>query len=248
MGTGLPVQLITMSAAAEFLQAHGLRADLGRQDFCPGQGAVGDDHALDACGGEVPRGQGDHFPGADHQRRVLAQVREHAPREAHRRGCHRYGIGADLGFGAHPLGGGKRRLEQLVERRTRAARFLRHAIGVLQLTENLRLAQDHRIQSRGDVESVFDRALGLVDVQARGQIEIIAVMPLEPLRQLRSAGGSRPVHLGAIAGGKDDHLSDAGFLLQRAQCRLQPLLGECHFFAQCERCGLVIDTEDAEWH
>ena len=70
---------------------------------------------------EMPRGEGDHLAGADHQSGLSAQIREHAPREAHRGGGEGDGIGADLGLRAHALGGGKRGLKQPIEGRARAA-------------------------------------------------------------------------------------------------------------------------------
>jgi hypothetical protein len=36
---------------------------------------------------------------------------------------------------------------------------------------------------------MFDRARFLMDVQARGEVEIVAVMALQPLGEFRAAGG-----------------------------------------------------------
>ena len=51
-GTGLAVQLITMSASAQFLveraQVDGIAFDFRRQGLRPRERAIGDDHALDA--------------------------------------------------------------------------------------------------------------------------------------------------------------------------------------------------------
>ena len=87
-----------------------------------------------------------------------------------------------------------------------------------------------------------------MDVQARGEVEVVAVMMLEPLRELRGARISRPVDFRAIAGRQDHHLGDALFLFQRAQCRDQPVLVECDLFAQRNRRGLVVETENVKCH
>jgi hypothetical protein len=94
------------------------------------------------------------------------KIRIHPPRQAHRRGGERHGVGADARLGAHALGGGKGGLEQLVERGAGAAGLLRDAIGVLQLAEDLRLAEHHGIETRGDAEGMRHGVLFLVHVQA----------------------------------------------------------------------------------
>ena len=74
------------------------------------------------------------------------------------------------------------------------------------------------------------------------------MMTFEPVRQIRAAGGARPIHLGAIAGGQNHHFGDPGFLAQGAQRGNQSILAKRHLFAQRDRCGLVIDAEDVECH
>ncbi len=73
-----------------------------------------------------------------------------------------------------------------------AAGFLRDAVGILQLAQDLRLAQHHGIEPGRDAEGMLDGALFLMHIQTGGEVEIVAVMPLEPLRQLRAARRSRP--------------------------------------------------------
>ena len=184
----------------EGAQVDGITLEFGRQRLCPTQGAICDDHVLDAGGGKMPCGERDHLSGADHEGGVSIQVRIHAPREAHRRGCERDRIRADLRLGTHTLGGGKGGLKQLIEPRPGAAGLMRNAVGILQLTQNLRFAEHHGVESGGDAEGVLDREAVLMHIQAGGEVQIIAVVPLQPLRQFRAARGPRPVDLGAIAG------------------------------------------------
>jgi len=64
------------------------------------------------------------------------------------------------------------------------------------------------------------------------------MMPLEPLRQLRAAGGSRPIDLGAIAGREDHRLRQP---LVPAAMRAEPQSAaprERYLFAQASgACG-----------
>ena len=251
-GTALAVQVMTMSAWAssslEVFESDGVGLEFRRQSLGLAQCAIGNDQPFDPCALKMACGKGIHVAGAHHERGVCAQVRIDATCQTDRCGGDRYRVLADAGFRPHPFGRGKGGLEQLIERGAGAAGFLSRAVRVLQLTQDLRLAEDHGIESRGDTEGVFDRPLFLVNVQTRSQVEIIAVMPFEPIRKLRAARRARPVHFGAIAGGQDHHLRHPRFLAQRAQSGAQSLLAERHFFAQRDRCSLVIEAEDVEWH
>ncbi len=139
-------------------------------------------------------------------------------------------------------------MEQLVERGPGTAGLLRHAVRIFELTQDLRLAEHHGVETRGDAEGVFYGLLFLVNVQTGGEVEIIAMVPFEPPRQFRAGRGSRPVDLGAVTRGQNDHLCDSGFLPQSAQRGNQSVLAERHLFAQSDRCGRVIHAEDIECH
>jgi hypothetical protein len=125
---------------------------------------------------------------------------------------------------------------------------LRHTVRVFQLAEDLRFAEDHGIEPRRDAERVCYGVLFLVNIQAGGQVECIAMVPLEPLRQFSTAGGAGPIHLGAVAGGQNDNFRHPQFLSQGAQSGKQSVFAERYLFAQSDRCGLVIDAEDVECH
>ena len=133
------------------------------------EAAVGDDHAADLLRVQVPRGELDHVAGADQERRVALEAAEDAARELDAGGCDRDRARADGGLAADLLGDGERRLEQPVQQRARGARLLRRAVGVLQLAEDLGLAEDQRIESGSDREDVPDRIRLLDAVQAIGQ-------------------------------------------------------------------------------
>ena len=63
-------------------------------------------------------------------------------------------MGADFRAAAHFLGDGKTALEQLVQIRAQAAGLVGRADGVLDLPQDLRFAQHHRIEPGGDAEGV----------------------------------------------------------------------------------------------
>jgi len=96
---------------------------------------------------------------------VSAQVLEHAPRQADGGRRQRYGVGANARFGTYAFRGGEGGLKQLVENGAGAAAFLGDSVGVFQLPEDLRLAQDHGIKPGGHAKSMFDRARFLMDIK-----------------------------------------------------------------------------------
>ena len=117
---------------------------------------------------------------------------------------------------------------------------------LLHLAEDLRLAEHHRIEPRGDAEGVAHRLLARQRVEVVLQLRgVHAVVVRQPLRQL---GGrfvflaSRDIELGAVAGRED-----RGFArqpaLQLAERLLQALDMEHHALAHRERRGLMVQAE-----
>ena len=233
---------------ADGVETDGIGLEFRGERLRPGEAAVGDHHAPHAGRGEMPCGEADHLAGAHQQRGAGAQIRVDAARETDRRGGDRDGVGADAGLGADALGGRKGGLEELVERRAGAAALLGKPVRFLQLAEDLGLAEHHGIEAGGNVEGVLDSAPLLVDVQARREIDAVAVVPLEPLREFRAARRSRPIELGAVASGQNHDLGHADLLAQGAQGEKQTRLVEGHPLAQRNRGGLMVDSEDIERH
>ena len=67
-----------------------------------------------------------------------------------------------LGLGAHPLGAPERRRADCEQLAPGGAQLLRPLEGVLHLAEDLRLADDHRVEAGGDPEQVDQRRLAVV--------------------------------------------------------------------------------------
>jgi hypothetical protein len=103
-------------------------------------------------------------------------------------------------------------------------------------------------EARGHVEGVLDGEAILKSVQTLGEIEVVAVVAFQPLRQFARTRAARPVELGAVAGREDHRLGDAVELSERAQRGGQAILPERHLFAQCYRRGLVVKAEDVDCH
>ncbi len=102
------------------------------------------------CASQVARGERDRFARADQQRGVIREVLEDRARQRHRGGGDRYRVRADARLRAHALGDRERRLHQPVQVRPGDPLVVRRAVGVLQLAEDLRLAEHQRIQPAGD--------------------------------------------------------------------------------------------------
>ena len=155
---GLAVDEITTSASCrcvgDVVETDREAVELGCELACVVDAAIGDDHAAETVGVQVPRNERDHVAGADEQRRALLEAREDRARHRNRRRGDRDGVGADLRLGPHALRDRECRLEQAIEQRPGRAGVLRGAVGILELAEDLRLAEHHRVESRRDRERV----------------------------------------------------------------------------------------------
>ncbi len=198
----------------------------------------------------MPRGQLDGFAGADKQDAGLAQVREQAFCQTHGGECDRHRIGADAGVGAHTLGHGKGLLQQAFHRRMQSTGAARGLIGILDLAENLRLAEHHRIQPGSHAKQVADG--GIIGVPVKELIEpalgqsMVAEQPM--LRGGLRTGFDFDVKFGAVAGGKDQRLVHAGLARQVGQCRWRRFRRKRDSFAQFQWRGQMIQSKCDKGH
>ena len=174
--------------------------------------AVGEGHDLRVLRGEVGGCEFDHLARSDEQHLLLRDRGEDAFGQSHRGGGHRHYVGTDRGIAADFLGNREGPLKQLVQRGAERARSLGRAHRPLQLTEDLRLTQHHRVQSRGDAKGVTDGVLRGERVGVRMQVlRLEAVESRQPFECLRGLGiGPAPGHhvqLGSVAGGQDRGLA-----------------------------------------
>ena len=217
--------------------------------------AVRDAHVLQALAGQRVQRQLDHLAGADQKRRLVLEVFEDLTRQIDGHACHRNGSLGDGGFIANPLGRRKGALKQSREHRPAASAFDRRAIGVLHLPENLRLADDHRVDRRSDAHHVPDRVTAFVFVEvlvepaAFGQRHIARQLVGEEVIQTM-AGGIDAMRgddqIDAIAGRDHDGFFDlfaSDQLLERRSRRF-----DCITLPNRERCAVVTHAEQQDLH
>mmetsp|Transcript_53732 Transcript_53732/g.126531 ORF Transcript_53732/g.126531 Transcript_53732/m.126531 type:complete len:410 (-) Transcript_53732:254-1483(-) len=235
---------------------------LGQQAAALGT-AVGHAHLQRLLRGEMGGDKVDHLACADEQHAPVGQVVEQLLGQAHGRGREADGVAADLGAAAHLLGHRKAALEHLVQRGAQRAGAVGLAHGGLHLAEDLRLAEHHGVQPRGDAEGMAR------SVRPGTQIAVVAQLgrrgaavgrqPFEgrlgQLHRMPRAGGGalgRQAHidLGAVAGGQDGHLGlRAGQMLAQALHALAERLqrnGEAA--AQVQRRAAVVQSQGQHRH
>ena len=78
--------------------------------------------------------------------------------------------GVDAGVGVHPLADAQRLLGELVQHAPDRARARRRGVGVAELAEDLRLADDHRVEPRRHREQVLHGRARVVDVDVLGEL------------------------------------------------------------------------------
>ncbi len=149
---------------------HDRAADVGGQRLGVGGGAAADGDPLRLLRGEVPRRQLGHLAGADDEHRRVAQVADDLARQAERRVADRHRAFGQLGLAPHALAGGERGVEQAVEERAGRVLIGRGRVGLLHLAEDLRLADDERIEPGGDPEQVAGGVGFAAGVDVRPQI------------------------------------------------------------------------------
>jgi len=234
------------------LQCLGNGAELDRpgtagfgQGLGPAQRAVGDGQAHDAGFAQMAGDQLDGLAGTDQQCTGPAEVIEDTTRQADRGIGHGNRVLADRGFGAHLLGDRERMLEQPLQLAAQPHVLARNLIGILELTENLRLAQHHGIEPRGDTHQMAGRFTLVIVIGATEQLlRRHAMEGAQPLEQLALAIGHRyAVELGAVAGRQHRGFAHVGQGPQLRQRGLELRRREGDTLAHVDRGGLVIDTQ-----
>ena len=115
---------------------------------------VGDGDFFDAARLQRTRRLLARFARADDENFVFGKRTENFLREFHRRRHHRDAAALNVRFGADMLGDVERALKRLVQSRTGVLVLEREFVGGLELAENFRLANDHRVETGGDFEKV----------------------------------------------------------------------------------------------
>ncbi len=209
-----------------------------------GEGAVGDQQPLHPGLAQVFGGQFDGLAGTDQQHGRVFQPRERILRQPHRGRGHRNRVGADAGIGTGALGHRERLLEQPVQVLADGAVVARQRPGVLDLAQDLRLAQHHRVQPGGNAEQVAHRGGVAVLVQIALQVAGVA---FQPARQVLAVLG-HGIQFGAVAGGQQHGFGQLRRLPQRVHRARQRIAAEGRAFAQFHRRGLMVQSEHPQGH
>ena len=176
----------------EVLEGHGAAADPVGQLLRGVERAVGDEDGLDAVRLEVRGGELAGLAGAHDEHGVVLELAEHLEGQLDGRGADAHGALADGRLGAHALAHFERVPEQAVEDDAGATAFAGLLVGGLHLGDDLRLADDHRIEARGDAEQVRDGPVPGVAVQAR--LELADVGPGVARQDARWPPGAPPAN------------------------------------------------------
>ena len=211
------VEPITMSASGryfgEVLERHRRAAEVARQLDGAVERAVGDHHVADAVAEQMARRQLAHLAGADQHRGLVLETVEDRARQLDRRRADRHRAAGDAGLGAHPLGDRERLVEPAVQHRAGGADAGGAGVELLQLAEDLRLADHHRVEARGDAEEMADRVAPASSVEMRRQIARRAALRARRNSAMRSttppARARAADHLDPVAGADDGRLVDA---------------------------------------
>ena len=176
---------------------------------------------------------------------LLGRDRDRGRRDRHR-------MPADAGLGADALARLDRVPEQLRQELRRAALAHRGLPRVADLTEDLALADDHRVETGRDREEVGDRGFVVVGVEVVGEVVGVgAGVCREELGDVADRGvevRAARVDLGAVA--RREH-HDFEQVLTRGQV-VQHLgqrdLRDRHPLEQLDRNGAVVQADDDERH
>ena len=133
-----------------------------------------------------------------------------------------------------------------LQHRPERAGVERDGVRLLDLPEDLRLADDHRVERRGDAEQVAQRLVAVERVEVRAQARRqCALVDEEAMQRLDGRGVlDTGVELDAIAGRDDHRLADAGHGHQALERSRQQLAGEGDALAHLDGRGLRCDEAD----
>ena len=166
---------------------------------------------------------------------------------------HQRGPGpVDAGLGVHPLADAQRPLGDRVQRAADGALVAGQGVGGAQLAEHLGLADDHRVQARGDGEEVADGLVLVVDGDERGELlHGRARLAREDPADVGDAA-VEPLDLGEdldpVARREHQRLADVVAADELVQ-GLDPVLGAHREpLEQRDGCGLVADAHRQEAH
>ena len=156
------------SAAAQLVPRHGAAFELPRQGLGRRQRPAGDRDLLHALRAQVDAGELGHLAGAEDEDAQAGEVPEDLLGQLDRGVADRDRAFAESGFVAHALADRERGVEQPMGHGAGEVEVARRGVGRLHLAENLRLADDERVEAGGDAEEVARRVDAAMAVEVLG--------------------------------------------------------------------------------
>ncbi|EHM55696.1 hypothetical protein HMPREF9080_00507 [Cardiobacterium valvarum F0432] len=175
-----------------------------------GEGAVGDDETFDVGVFEVFGDELGGFARADDEGGAAVMVVEEAMGEFDTGGGDGDVVRADGGAVADLFGNGEALLEEAFEDAADSARLLAEAVGLFDLAEDLRFAEDEGVKAAGDAVDVAD-GVAVVHLEGErgesGRVKVfVGGKPGGELRGVSADG----VDFAAVAGGEQGDFVHAG--------------------------------------
>ena len=167
----------------------------------------------------------------------------------HRGVGHRDRARADFRVGAHALRHRERTLKKLVEHDSERAFAPGQPVCLLELTQNLRFAEHHGIETARDPHHVAHRGVLPVHVDVAVEVAAIDAEKLaEPAGRRILTGSDAAVQISAIAGRENRRFAYPGKARQRPERRGHPGVVDNHPFTELQRSGGVIQSEGDDRH
>jgi hypothetical protein len=228
-----------------------LSAELCRERLRAGERTAGDRDLLHLLGLQVDARQLRHLAGAEDEHVQSLEVAEDLPRQGDCGVAHRHGAFAEPGLAAHAFAHGERGVEQAVRERAGMFDARRGGKGVFHLSQDLRLADDERIQSGGNTEQV-PRGFAAAQHEYVGGHAVPGQGVVLGDEARADVGGGvavrRGVNLRAVAGGHDHRLARHLAVDERLERRVEPRAREIDGFPQLDRRGPMADADRHELH
>ena len=192
-------------------------------------------------------GQLAHFAGADHQYDASLEIAENLLRQRHRGETDRHGARAEPRFSADAFADRKGKMEQAIEQRADDVRGASDRVGVFDLTKDLRLADDQRIETGCDAEEMSG------DIEIREMVDMrlerLAIEAVELGDEVHRRGPSalqlvaHSVQFRAVAGRENHRFAQRGLRRQCPESGLEPAGLKVDAFTQLDRRGSMADSD-----
>ena len=232
----------------ELLERQCLSAKGFRQLHSAFVGPVRKKNVLGASRNQVAGRQFGHLARAYDIHSPVSQRAENLFCQLHGNSRNRNTRAADGRLRAYPLGHRKRPRKQGLQSRMHCAQAARHGVSFFDLSQDLRLAHDHRIQAGGHTKNMpHSLALPeLIDMgmQCIGAYAEVAAQELAQVGSLAAAGEQ----LDPVAGGEHHAFIHSWLLHQGANGIGQSCLRDGQPLPHIERCAVVVHANELKIH